>query len=77
MAFNPPALFLSLKPLLVTGYLSHNGWTAIENINTIDERGSKIAKNSVFDCNLMPVLDKKSKDQSGALNSLILTTVHH
>ena len=77
MAFNPPALFLSLKPLLVTGYLSHTGWTAIENVITIDERGSTLGKNSVFDCHLSPVYFKKSKDQSGALNSLFLTIVHH
>ena len=33
---------------------SHTGLTAIENVNTIDERGSKIVRNSVFDCHLSP-----------------------
>ena len=35
--------------------LLHTGYAAIENALKIDERGSKIARNSVFDCYLSPV----------------------
>ena len=32
----------------------HTGYAAIENVNTIDERRSKIVGNRVFDCHLSP-----------------------
>ena len=35
--------------------ISHPRLAAIENVSTIDERGSKIDINSVFDCHLSPV----------------------
>ena len=34
---------------------THTGLVAIENALTIDERGTKIARNSVFECHLSPV----------------------
>ena len=36
----------------------HTGLVAIENVNTIDERRSKNARNIVFDCHLSPDYDK-------------------
>ena len=32
----------------------HTGYAAIENVNSIDERRSKIVGNRVFDCHLSP-----------------------
>ena len=34
--------------------LFHTGYAAIENVNSIDERRSKIVGNRVFDCHLSP-----------------------
>ena len=34
--------------------LYHTGQAAIENVNTIDDRSSKIVRNRVFDCHLSP-----------------------
>ena len=33
-------------------FIKHTGWAAIENVNTIGERRSKIVINRVFDCHL-------------------------
>ena len=49
-----------LKPLYLTSeradcaQLVYTGLAAIESLNTIDERRSKIVRNIVFDCHLSP-----------------------
>ena len=35
--------------------INHMGYAEIENANTIEERTSKINRNSAFDCHLAPV----------------------
>ena len=40
---------------LTTFQHEHTGQAAIENVNTIDERRSKLVRNRVFDCHLSPV----------------------
>ena len=39
---------------LNAGQQTHTGYAAIENVNTIDERRSEIARNRAFDCHLSP-----------------------
>ena len=49
----------------------HTGKAAIEMLLTIDERGSKIARNSVFDCHLSPVGRQKAIENSVSKDFLI------
>ena len=47
-------LVLSDISSLASSFHLHTGKAAIENVNTLDERISKIVRNRVFDCHLSP-----------------------
>ena len=35
-------------------FVFHTGYAAIENVNIVDERNTKIVRNVVFNCHLSP-----------------------
>ena len=44
--------------------LCHTGYAAIVNVNTIDERRSKIVRNRVFDCHLSSDWPQMAKENT-------------